>query len=266
MFALLACAEIVVGTPGTAAGDYPRELLVTPEVAGVQWVDARSSADWEAGHVPGAVSLPSGDQVGPSSEEAWGAEDPEVVAALLAERGLVAGVAVVVYGEGATGTGEDGLAYWTLRRLGVGGVRVLDGGFDAWILAGGALSTESPDPGDFAVGDLAPILATTGEVEAAREAGIPTLLDVRSNAEWDAGHIDGALHLPFDDLLDEGWLRSPDELRARLAEAGIPDPTAPVVTYCLHGQRAAHTFFVLELLGSDAARDYVGSWTAWEAR
>lgn len=266
MWALLSCAEVVVGTPRAPAEGFARDLLVSPSVEGVQWVDARSAGDWALGHVPGAISLPPGDQVGPGAEEAWGPEDPAAVAALLAERGLRADVPVAVYGQGAGGAGEDGLAYWTLRRLGVADVRVLDGGLDTWLLAGGELSTEASVAGDFALGDLAPVLATTEEVRAASETGAPVLLDVRTEGEWDDGHIYGALHLPFDELLDEGFVRPPDDLRARLADAGVADPEGQVVTYCLHGQRAAHTFFVLELLGSELARDYVGSWTAWEVR
>ena len=53
----------------------------------------------------------------------------------------------------------------------------------------------------------------------------PVIVDVRSDREWQAGHVPGALHLPFQSALSRA-----DE---------IPGPkTAPVVVYCEHGPRA----------------------------
>jgi len=60
------------------------------------------------------------------------------------------------------------------------------------------------------------------------EAGTPPLiLDVRSQGEYDAGHVPGALHVPFYSLIAHI-----DELPA------APDADAPVVVYCEHGPRA----------------------------
>lgn len=67
----------------------------------------------------------------------------------------------------------------------------------------------------------------TGPELAARIAAgtAPVIVDVRSEREFKAGHVPGALHLPF-------W--------AALSRAGeIPGPRdAPVVVYCEHGPRA----------------------------
>ena len=58
------------------------------------------------------------------------------------------------------------------------------------------------------------------------EAGTaPTILDVRSGREFVAGHVPGALHIPFWTLL------------TRTSE--IPSsPADPIVVYCGHGPRA----------------------------
>ncbi|MCA9265578.1 MAG: FAD-dependent oxidoreductase, partial [Planctomycetales bacterium] len=53
-------------------------------------------------------------------------------------------------------------------------------------------------------------------------AGGPILLDVRTEAEWNAGHIPGAIHVPV------------DELRHRLDELSID---ADVIVYCRVGMR-----------------------------
>ena len=69
------------------------------------------------------------------------------------------------------------------------------------------------------------------------EAGTaPTILDVRSRREFVAGHVPGALHLPFWTLL------------TRLSE--IPSsPADPIVVYCGHGPRAYMAGAILRASG-----------------
>jgi molybdopterin/thiamine biosynthesis adenylyltransferase/rhodanese-related sulfurtransferase len=53
-----------------------------------------------------------------------------------------------------------------------------------------------------------------------------TVLDVREKAEWDAGHIAGAHHVPL------------GELPERVADV-LPDREAPILVHCLSGARSA---------------------------
>lgn len=83
--------------------------------------------------------------------------------------------------------------------------------------------------------------ADDGPIGAARahalvEAGA-TLLDVRTDGEWAAGHLDGAVHLPV------------AELPARMAE--IPRDR-PVVVYCASGVRSASATATLREAGYEA--------------
>jgi thiosulfate/3-mercaptopyruvate sulfurtransferase len=104
------------------------------------------------------------------------------------------------------------------------------------------------------------------------------LLDIRSPAEYNgelfapegvqelsvrAGHIPGALNVPWGQNMNEdGTFKTLDELRALYAGLGV-DGSQPLVTYCRIGERAALTWFVLnQLLGYDAAL-YDGSWTEY---
>src|SRR5437764_3047969 len=64
----------------------------------------------------------------------------------------------------------------------------------------------------------------TPEQLARRLDGVQ-IVDVRWQNEWDAGRIDGAVHIPADELEDRL-----DELRR----------DSPVVTVCLHGNRSAN--------------------------
>ena len=64
----------------------------------------------------------------------------------------------------------------------------------------------------------------------------PVIVDVRSQSEYQSGHVPGALHLPFYSL----WSRHA-EMKAK--------PEDPVVMYCEHGPRAGIAKFALWTLG-----------------
>ena len=78
----------------------------------------------------------------------------------------------------------------------------------------------------------------TGTALLARiEAGTaPTILDVRSRWEYAAGHVPGAVHIPF-------WT-----LPARVPEISA-SPSDPIVVYCGHGPRAYLAGIVLRAAG-----------------
>lgn len=83
------------------------------------------------------------------------------------------------------------------------------------------------------------------EVEAALADGA-TVLDVRTQGEWDAGHLDGAVLIPL------------DELRDRLDEV----PAGPVVVHCAVGLRGHLATRILRQHGVDA-RNLDGGWRTW---
>lgn len=58
----------------------------------------------------------------------------------------------------------------------------------------------------------------------AREMDRVQVVDVRHPNEWQAGHIEGAVHIPLDYVLDR---------------VGELDPSRPVVTVCRSGSRSA---------------------------
>ncbi|HZM77611.1 MAG TPA: rhodanese-like domain-containing protein [Candidatus Limnocylindrales bacterium] len=87
-----------------------------------------------------------------------------------------------------------------------------------------------------------------------------TLLDVRSPEEFEAGHIPGAINIPWDQ--PEGGLDS--DLRAL---ASLYGPLGEdIIVYCQSGIRAAHTWFALhERLGVPRVRNYDGSWSDYSS-
>ena len=110
-------------------------------------------------------------------------------------------------------------------------------------------------------------------------SGGTQLVDVRSPAEFKgeiiappgmtetaqrAGHIPGAKNIPWARAVNEdGTFKSPDELRALYAEAGVKDGE-PTIAYCRIGERSSHTWFALKhILGYENVKNYDGSWTEY---
>ena len=78
----------------------------------------------------------------------------------------------------------------------------------------------------------------------------PVVVDVRTEKEWDAGHVAGSQNVPL------------NHLRARLSE--IPrDQT--IVVHCEGGYRSAIAASLLEQAGRKNVLDLVGGFKAWTA-
>jgi len=76
-------------------------------------------------------------------------------------------------------------------------------------------------------------------------------LDVREAAEWDEGHLPGAVHIP------RGSLES-------RAEGLLPDRSRPVVVYCAAGNRSAFAAKSLEELGYEDVTSLAGGFADWK--
>ena len=78
----------------------------------------------------------------------------------------------------------------------------------------------------------------------------PVIVDVRSGREYRAGHVPGAIHLPF-------WLAF-----ARADNLAAPRDE-PVVVYCAHGPRAGIGKAALSLQGFTQIRYLQGHMSGW---
>jgi len=93
---------------------------------------------------------------------------------------------------------------------------------------------------------------TASELSERIDAGTaPVILDVRSPAEFAAGHIPGAMNVPH------------DEVAARITSLGIA-PDQELVVHCQSGKRAAMAEEALGGLGFTNLRDLEGHWQGWQ--
>src|SRR6478735_3656624 len=98
--------------------------------------------------------------------------------------------------------------------------------------------------------------AEISEVDATQareriESGEAAVVDVREQAEWDEGHIPGAVHVP------RGHLES-------RIERSAPDTARPVLLYCSAGNRSAFAAKTLEELGYEDVVSLSGGFTDWK--
>ena len=246
-----------------------------PTLLDVRWrlTGPPGRADYLAGHLPGAVFVDLDTELcgPPGAAGRHPLPDPAALQQVLRAAGVLAGQPVVSY-DGGDGSAAA-RAWWTLRWAGHRDVRVLDGGYPAWVAAGRPVSTAPPEPvpGDVTVrpGEL-PVLDAPAAAGLAAGDGI--LIDVRAAPRYRgetepidpvAGHIPGAVNLPAGAYVGaDGRFPAADVLRARFALAGV-EPGVRVGAYCGSGVTAAQAVLALRRAGYADAALYVGSWSHW---
>jgi thiosulfate/3-mercaptopyruvate sulfurtransferase len=250
----------------------------------VRLLDVRpDSADFAAGHLPGAQHADLNRQLStatePGHDPARGGRHPlptvAAFAAQLGAWGIGPDTEVVAY-DASGGSNAAARLWWMLRALGHGRVAVLDGGLQAALGAGMTLTVEHPAvepiPPYPATGWLLPTVDMDA-VELLRLDSGRKLLDVRSAVRWRgdaepfdpvAGHIPGSLNLAWNDNLKaDGQFKSPADLRAQYQALLGDTPIERLTVHCGSGVTACHTLLALEVAGLPGAALYVGSWSEW---
>ncbi len=239
--------------------------------------------EYAAGHVPGAAYVDMDTDLASSPGEGGRhpLPDPAVFNAAMRRAGVGLETPVVVYDDWAGHAAAR--AWWLLRHYGHGDVRVLDGGWSAWVAAGGAVEAGNHEvqAGDFHGAPGAMPVVEADDI-AAFVAGGGVLVDARAPERYRgdvepvdpvAGHIPGAVNVPTARNLDNhGHFRAVPELAAVYGSVGAlmrsddptgaDDSTPDVAAYCGSGVTACHDLLALELLGVRAAL-YPGSWSGW---
>ena len=228
--------------------DYARpDLLVdtgwlTAHLAdpGLRIVDAGVGAGGEprTGRIPGSVSPPHPFIKG--TDDSRHVAPPDEAKAIIEELGIGTGTQVIVYDSARSLNAAR--FWWVLSYYGHTGVRILDGGFDKWSTEGRPVVTDAADPAPatFAPRANPSVLSTVGTLRAAIDDAGAAIWDTRSLGEYTgevdrgnarAGHVPGAVHLEWSDLMAaDATFKPAAEMRSALEAIGIT-PGKAVHTY-----------------------------------
>ena len=168
-------------------------------------------------------------------------------------------------------------AWWMLRTFGARDVSILDGGLRAWVEAG--LPTCSGPvhrtPANFhatldreALRDfpqMQQVIAGRGQILDARSAGRFTGATPEPRSGISSGHMPGATSIPYTDLVEDGRLRSVEQLHKVFEAKGV-NLKQPITTTCGSGVTAALVALGLEIAGADRVSLYDGSWAEYAQR
>lgn len=231
-------------------------------------------AEYEAGHIPGARFFDIDEISDQRSALPHMAPPPEKFISRMRAMGVGDGHQVVVY-DGA-GLFSAARVWWLFRLMGKQDVAVLDGGLPKWKAEGRALEDMAPVLRDrhITVSRQNHLVRDVTQVAHAAKLGHAQVLDARAAARFAgeapeprpglrAGHIPGALNLPFGQVLNaDGTMKDAAGLKAAFEAAGV-DLSQPVITTCGSGVTASVLALALERLGHRDWSLYDGSWAEW---
>jgi thiosulfate/3-mercaptopyruvate sulfurtransferase len=237
-------------------------------------------AEYEAAHIPGARFVTQQDiSVSDHSGKGLMLEMPpaEDLRHRLEALGISDASRVVVY-YGKDWVSPSTRIMFTLDYAGLGArSSLLDGGQEAWVRAGGAVTKDVAPvkTGSLSALKLRPIVVDAATVKA--RIGTPgvSVVDGRDASFYDGvetggshgtphrtGHIRGALSIPFTSITDDRLLvKSDAELAAIFAKAGVK-ANDTVIGYCHIGQQTTAMLFAARTLGHPVLL-YDGSFEDW---
>jgi thiosulfate/3-mercaptopyruvate sulfurtransferase len=237
--------------------------------------------NFEAGHIPGAVSTPyssfRGDKNNPGRPVA-----ESKLSALLSTAGVTPATRIVITNRGTDPTdfGAAARVYWTLKVAGLKNLAILDGGLKGWSAAGFELSKEpiARKPSTISVNYDESAILTPDQVAQLLKSpsgAKPKLIDARPVAffKGDLRHDAAARYgtLPgSENISHDTWfvpktanLKPRAELESLAKAAGLIQEQ-DTVSFCNTGHWAATNWFVLsELLGQRGAKMFPESMVAW---
>jgi thiosulfate/3-mercaptopyruvate sulfurtransferase len=269
-----AAAALVLATlassPTQAEGYANSHLLITTiqlaDMLGdknVRVIDVRPKADYDAGHIPGAIHLGADDVIDPTSHVP-GARLPDMkLAQMLGERGIDKDTKVVLYDD--KGGFHAARLFWMLEYFGHRKVGILNGGIPKWIADGRQLSLEDPRArrAEFTLTLTSHRAADADWLLERRDDPNVTVIDVRPPQLYEKGHIPWAKSIPWAlNLEKDGTMKPAGALRAHFASFGVV-PERNIAIHCTDGKAASHSYFTLRLLGYPRVRTYDRSWSEW---
>jgi thiosulfate/3-mercaptopyruvate sulfurtransferase len=235
-------------------------------------------SDFLEGHIPGASHVDMAtDLSDPDGPYPFTMLDSNQFAALMQRLGIKPSDHVVLYGRSAMSTITR--AWAVLHVNGHEKVSILNGGWSAWVNAGGLVSTENPDikPSVYEVRQPRfEHIVGLEEVRAVAKQAPQTLVNALTRVQFTGsggphygrvGRIPGSANVPARELFDLKTNRfvSADQMQSLFTAAGI-NWEQPIIHYCGGGIAASTSAFAQSLLGHDNWAIYDHSLLQWSVQ
>jgi thiosulfate/3-mercaptopyruvate sulfurtransferase len=275
LIALIIPAALAPAAKAAISDYFVDTSWLSEHVDEVTVVDVRVSPKYLLGHIDGAFNIDKKEFL--SFRQGVKSLVPTVREAqnLLDRYGITPETTVVVYAEHSNP--YSARFAWTLRYHGHDKVYVLDGGYEKWAkedLPIAFLPTRAKAGEGHRITSSRDIRAEADQVLTRLSNTSTVIWDTRRKGEYEGteiradrgGHIPGAVHLNWIDLLEEKdgikVLKSQAEIEGLLASYGITRDKV-VIAHCQTGIRSAYATLVLLALDYPEARNYDGSWIEW---
>lgn len=258
----------------------PEELVELVKTTDVVIIDAGSSVSYGTQHLKGAVYTDLNLDLAAVPEDAANGgrhplPEPAQFGQVLARLGITPQSHVIVYDD-KSGALAASRFWWMLKAAGHEKVQVVNGGLTAAVKAGFPLSdlVEMPIPvAEYTFTNWNLPYATMDEVETAALGTDNVVIDVREAARYNgetepidliAGHIPGAINIPYASNLDDnGLFIKPEIIGQKYVDELKGVNAANAIIHCGSGVTACHTILAMHYAGLPMPKLYVGSWSEW---
>jgi thiosulfate/3-mercaptopyruvate sulfurtransferase len=240
-----------------------------------------AKANYEKEHIEGAFFIDLNTQLSDiKSDVSNGGRHPlppiETFAKTLTEIGISKDKHIIIYDD-KNGSNASARFWWMLKSVGHEKVQVLNGGLNQAkenqfpLSSKAEMMTRASEPYQIDQWILPTI--EMNEVENISQNGHYLIVDVREKERYDgkfepidliAGHIPGAINIPFAENLDQnGKFLQPEELRKKYETIFGAITKENIVVHCGSGVTACHTLLALDYAEMEIPKLYVGSWSEW---
>lgn len=200
---------------------------------------------------------------------------PQQFAETLVSLGITPDSHVIIYDD-KNGSNAAARFWWMLKAVGHNKVQVLNGGLQEAEKAGFPINDKVVIPqkvAGYSIKNWQLPVADIEEVEKVAQNNKYMVVDVRSNERYRgesepidlvAGHIPGAVNVPFtENLASNGLFLPAEELKAKYQSLFKDLQQENIIVHCGSGVTACHTLLAIDYAGLTIPKLYVGSWSEW---
>ncbi len=246
-------------------------------------VDTREPEDYLVDHIPGAVNIY--DIFSYLATESNGGYEKmrNHFAGLFGLSGIDSSKEVVIYEDAMdNGYGRSCRGWFIFNHMGHKNVRILHGGYQAWLNKNMIVEKEPPHPQvkkfEIVV-DNSIILNKQQMLEAIDNTEV-TIIDCRDRAEWVGissspygpeftprkGRIPGSTWIEWYNTMEYKdyipWFKSPERLNEMFRGFGLSEDKK-LYLYCFKGARTSNLLVALKMAGFEKVFNYLASWNEW---